>query len=251
MSEDNDGAEVRLDQTEGHDNPRIAQKSLLRLIGQALDATGDCRAYENDAFLEWLEQEARGRMTPAERRENEQVAQEIAKRAHARIRGLRAGAALAMRPLTACDAPIIGNVKQVANAAAASGCAPWVESLAVAAGLGREIWDEPCERWVRLPAGIDPGEYVALTVAGDSMTPYLKPNDVILVNPHARVARDCTVVARRADDGYVVKHVARCGRTELELSSFNPEYKPFTIVREPGAILGVVLARLVATGETS
>jgi len=71
---------------------------------------------------------------------------------------------------------------------------------------------------------------------------------VILVNTRKSVTRDCVVVARRADDGYVVKHVSRCGRKSLELSSFNSEYAPFTIDRLPGAIIGVVVARLVRDG---
>jgi len=148
-------------------------------------------------------------------------------------------------------AGVIGNVKQVARVASEDGCAPWVESLAVAAGAGREIWDEPCEQWVELPDGAVGGEHLALTVAGDSMTPCLQSGDVILVNTHKPVARDCIVVARRGEDGYVVKHVTRCGKEALELSSFNSEYAPFTIERVPGAVVGVVVAKLVRGGDAS
>lgn len=78
-----------------------------------------------------------------------------------------------------------------------------------------------------------------------SMTPWLRGGDVILVSARKPVTLDCIVVARRADDGYVVKHVTRRDRTKLELSSFNKEYAPFDIERTPGAIIGVVVARLV------
>ncbi|MEO8945843.1 MAG: S24 family peptidase [Gemmatimonadaceae bacterium] len=82
-------------------------------------------------------------------------------------------------------------------------------------------------------------------MAGDSMTPWLRGGDVILISARKPVTLDCIVVARRADDGYVVKHVTRRDRTKLELSSFNKEYAPFDIERTPGAIIGVVVARLV------
>jgi hypothetical protein len=66
-----------------------------------------------------------------------------------------------------------------------------VESLAVAAGTGREIWDEPCEQWVELPDGTGTGAHLALTVAGNSMTPCPHSGDVILVNKRTTVTRDC------------------------------------------------------------
>ncbi|HEY7898693.1 MAG TPA: S24 family peptidase [Gemmatimonadaceae bacterium] len=232
---------------------------LVRLMGRLLDASGDCAAYEDGNFAAWLEREIQGRRIVPDHRESEQrdevLAREVVRRAQARIRAVRVGESLPLRPFRLRAAPVVGNVKQVARDAAESRCAPWVESLAVAAGPGREIWDEPCEQWVELPAEARAGEYLALTVAGDSMTPCLHGGDVILVNPRKAVTRDCIVVARRADDGYengyVVKHVTRCGKSVLELSSFNSEYAPFTIERTPGAVVGVVVARLVRGGGAS
>jgi len=116
--------------------------------------------------------------------------------------------------------------------------------LRVAAGVGRELWDEVCDAWVELPPGLPRGRYVALTVSGDSMTPLLHDGDVILVQPRAKVIRDSVIVARRLEDGYVVKHVARVGRTEWELASLNPAYAPFTIARDPALVVGTVIARL-------
>jgi len=225
--------------------------SLIRLLGQVLDAGEDCSAYGNENFVAWLEREVHGRISGTDRADGERAARQVAKRAQARIRAARVGDALPLRPLSARTAGVTGNAKQVARVASQDGCAPWVESLAVAAGAGREIWDEPCERWVELPDGAVGGEHLALTVAGDSMTPCLQSGDVILVNMHKPVARDCIVVARRGEDGYVVKHVTRCGKTALELSSFNSEYAPFTIERVPGAVVGVVVAKLVRGGGAS
>lgn len=225
--------------------------SFIRLVGDALDASGDCSAYENDHFLAWLESEVHGRSSVADRQSSVRTAQQIAKRAQMRIRAARIAAALPERPFRARAAALVGNFNHVARAASQSRCAPWVESLAVAAGTGREIWDEPCEQWVELPTGFAGAGNLALTVTGDSMTPCLESGDVILVNTRKPVTRDCIVVARRADNGYVVKHVTRCGRAALELSSFNSAYEPFVIDRAPGAVVGVVVAKLVRDGEAS
>ncbi len=227
------------------DNQMPDDNSLVRQLGQVLDSSGDCAAYENENFGAWLEREVSGRSSAADVREIERDAQNIARHAHARINALRVGDALAERPFRPRAAAVVGNVKQIARIASDSGCAPLVESLAVAAGSGREIWDEPCEQWVELPRDVSGGDHLALTIAGDSMTPCLHSGDVILVDTRMPVTRDCIVVARRDEDGYVVKHVTRCGKATLELSSFNTEYAPFTIGRAPGAIVGVVVAKLV------
>ena len=224
---------------------------IVRMFGQLLDGTGDCAAYEDERFAEWLEQEASGRASAEERRDCERVAREVANRVQSRIRALKVGEAIPSLPIRTRSAGVVGNVKQVARVATESGCAPWVESLSVAAGVGREIWDEPCEQWVELPDIAKGGAHVALNVAGDSMMPWLRPGDVILVNTQRRVARDCVVVARHGEHGYVVKHVTRCGKAELELSSFNRAYAPFMIERSPGAVIGVVVARLERDGGES
>ena len=224
--------------------------SLIRLVGDALDASGDCSAYENERFLAWLEREVHGRSSVADRQSSERVAQQIAKRAQARIRSARVAGALPARSFRVRPAALVGDFDHVARAASESGCAPWVESLAVAAGTGREIWDEPCEQWVELPTGFAGAGNLALTVTGDSMTPCLESGEVILVNTRKAVTRDCMVVARRAENGYVVKHVTKCGRAALELSSFNSAYEPFVIDRVPGAVVGVVIAKLVRDAET-
>jgi hypothetical protein len=229
--------------TTDDNRPSIDDNALIRELGRILDARGDVAAYENEQFIAWLEREVTIRDADAERFDAGDVTRTV-RRAQARINAARVGARLAVLPLRPRSAGVVGNVKHVARVAADSGCAPWVESLEVAAGAGREIWDEPCEQWVELPASDARGECLALTVAGDSMIPALHPGDVILVNTRMPVARDSIVVARRVDCGYVVKHVTRCGRRTIELSSFNLEYVPFVIDRTPGAIIGVVTALL-------
>ncbi len=220
--------------------------SVARLLGALLDASGDTVAYESEQFVQWLESEVEGRMSDVERRGSECVAREVAHRVRARIRAERVGESLPVRPLQVRAAAIVGNASDVVRTASKARCAPWIESLAVAAGAGREIGDEPCDRWVELPSRASGGDHLALTVAGDSMTPWLQGGDVILVSARKPVLPDSIVVARRGEDGYVVKYVTQCDRRKLELSSFNREYAPFEIERRPGAIIGVVVAKLVS-----
>lgn len=231
--------------------PAGETNEIVRIFGRLLDGSGDCAAYEDERFTNWLAHEALSRVSAEDRRDCERVAREVASRAQSRIRALRVGEAIPSLPIRARSARVVGNVKQVAPIATECGCAPWVESLPVAAGVGREIWDEPCEQWVELPEVAKGGEHIALNVAGDSMMPWLRPGDVILVNTQGRVARDSLVVARHGEHGYVVKHVTRCGRAELELSSFNRAYAPFVIERSPGSVIGVVVARLERDGGGS
>lgn len=228
-----------------------AASSLTRMLGRMLDASGDNAAYGDRNFVAWLEREARAQASASDRRDTDAIARQVAARAHARIKALNIADAVQRYELRTRDAAVVGSIGQVARLAADANCAPWIDSLPVAAGVGREIWDEPCERWVELPAGIEHGAHVALTVSGDSMTPFLEPGDVILVDTHMQVRRDVVAVARRSDDGYVVKHVSRCTGGLLELSSLNPAYPPFTIARDPAAIIGVVVAVLTHEGRDS
>jgi len=220
---------------------------LERLVGRAIDASGDNSAYDDERFVEWLLREAHARMTPAERLENERAADAVVARVQPLLRARRVGEHLLSRELKARDATVAGDIRNVADAAARAGCAPWLPELAVAAGVGRELWDEPCDRWVELPRdipGLSRGRHIALAVAGDSMTPYLRDGDTILIDTSRKIANNCIVVARRPEEGYVVKYVSRLSRSTMELSSFNAEYAPFTIARDRNTVVGVVAARL-------
>ena len=86
------------------------------------------------------------------------------------------------------DAP--GPLAAMFAAARNRAAAPLAE-LGVAAGTGRELFDEPCDAWVALPDGLPPRRYVALRVVGDSMTPLLHSGDVVLVDLDAAVPAGC------------------------------------------------------------
>ncbi|MBA3497409.1 MAG: S24 family peptidase, partial [Gemmatimonadales bacterium] len=125
--------------------------------------------------------------------------------------------------------------------------APLVE-LGVAAGTGRELLDEPCDAWVALPADLRPSRYLALRVIGDSMTPLLHSEDVVLVDLDLAVRPGAVAVVRHPEHGYVVKRVARAGtgRPGLRLVSLNPAYPALNLDLGTGALLGPVVLRWCA-----
>ena len=124
--------------------------------------------------------------------------------------------------------------------------------LAVAAGGGRELWDQECDGWVALPEEMPSGRYVALKVRGDSMEPLMHDGDTVLVERGgtlgAEIGTDRLVVAMRPDEGYVVKSVGKISRRTVELRSLNPAYAPVTIPRDARLVVGVVVMRWCAHG---
>lgn len=136
----------------------------------------------------------------------------------------------------------MATVSQAMAIAGDQRCATMLD-LAAAAGTGRAIWDEPCESWLELPPDVPSSRHVALRVEGDSMEPVLTPRDVILVKLDAAPVVDDLVVARLADDGFVVKRVASLSGRSIMLASFNPVYEPIVARRDQVHVLGTVIAR--------
>ena len=192
----------------------------------------------NGEFHEWLARDARAGQRSGERRATEARAERFARRMQALVLSARLGVAAAHEQPVVHDARADGVVRER--------LVPWPE-LGVAAGVGRELWDEPCERWIELPQTLAAGhKYVALTVSGSSMEPALHAGDVVLVSIGASVRRDSMVVARRPEEGYVVKAVGRLSRRAIELRSLNPEFAAFSIPRDDALIVGTVVMRWCA-----
>jgi SOS-response transcriptional repressor LexA len=210
---------------------------LVRLLGDRALVAVDPVSEVGAVFHEWWARDLRRRTSGPELDAHatefeSRVRSRVAATAH-RVRTMT-GAPMLRRP------PVYGTVASSLVAAAAEGCAP-VLDLGVAAGVGRELWDEPCTSWLELPTDASPGQHVALTVRGESMEPLLHAGDTILVKLGPELRRESVVVARRPDDGYVVKRVARVGRRVVELASFNAGYPPIRIPRRDDLILGTVL----------
>ncbi|MFL5579170.1 MAG: helix-turn-helix transcriptional regulator [Gemmatimonadaceae bacterium] len=216
---------------------------LARLAARAGMRRASSPYYRDARFAEWLAADVRG-LGGAEPLGPAEIAL-MAAGVRARVLARQLGVRLERGTPTFMPAPSLAGA-DAAEVAALAACAPRLE-LAAAAGAGRELWDEPCERWVRVPAGLPPGRHVAITVAGDSMTPLLEEGDVVLVRLGAPLRGDSVVLARRPDEGYVIKRVGRTRGARVELVSLNPAYEPVAAPR--ALVAGVVVARWRAGAE--
>jgi phage repressor protein C with HTH and peptisase S24 domain len=119
-------------------------------------------------------------------------------------------------------------------------------ALAAAAGVGREMWDAPVDRWVELPPGTPRGRYLALRIAGDSMEPVMHSGDTVLVALGRPLRAGAVVVARHPDDGYVCKRVrgfrGRGRREVAELESLAPGRPLIALPRDERLVVGQVVA---------
>ena len=217
--------------------------SLMRQVGRRIEGTDHDLSYHDEKFLSWLAADLRAELTADERRRDQDLADVFARRVVSRIAGRRAEKVLPRLPLRERPAPVTATVAQSLPVASRNRCATLLD-LAVAAGAGRELWDEPCDRWLELPEDVPTGRYVALKVAGDSMVPVLDQRDVILIQLDTTPRVDDLIVARLPDQSHVVKRVASIRNGKLELASFNPSYEPVFVSRDdPSSVVGTVIAR--------
>ncbi|HYD54276.1 MAG TPA: S24 family peptidase [Gemmatimonadaceae bacterium] len=203
-------------------------ESLAREVGRAVLGEADGPAWRDERFVEWLAREERARRGAEASTDADARARGEALLARAQARRLRVGCV--DLPPTLHDAPLPSARRVVP-----------VVSLGVAAGDGRELWDEPPQHWLALPDVVPAGDYLAFRIVGDSMTPLMHTDDTVLVQRGARVDRDTIVVARHPDDGYVCKRVHRVRRATIELASLAPDRPLITIPRDARLILGTVL----------
>jgi phage repressor protein C with HTH and peptisase S24 domain len=247
---DRDDAAHENDQRELDLESERQKDAIMRLAADA--AFGQLRPEDpkNARFFDWLAREARERQTPEERAATERRAVQFGKRMAKRwlcdVVEMREESG----PPPLNRAPSHTSTAQALELAAPRAKAPYLD-LAVAAGIGRELWDEECTEWVDVPADLPPGKHVALRVAGDSMTPALHDGDTMLVRIRERgdfPTPGRVVVARRPDHGYVVKQLGQVTRRDIELRSLNPAFPPIRVARRPDVILGTVVLRWCAHG---
>lgn len=216
--------------------------SLVWLAGrcalQRLDPLDPAQA----AFLEWEAREARLSLSASEDKRLNAGAERFVKHVLMRraIERVRMGE-IRSEPVTS-PAREHGTVAAAVAMTARVRQVPECE-LSVAAGVGRELWDEPCDRWIALPEHIPDGRHLALRVSGNSMEPLLHSGDTILVRLGDDLVPDSVVVARVPDGGYVVKRVGGIAGSRVELASLNPDYPTVVIPRDPSLVLGTVLLR--------
>lgn len=232
---------------------RLVQLASAR-AREAMDPADPAHA----GYWEWRAREARAGLSPAERIALRADAEAFADALAARMAELGLSAVpqahgsrpvptlVAGAPIERAAAPLTGA--DAVRAATGARCALRFD-LAVAAGVGRELWDEPATSWVELPDDVADGRHVALTVHGDSMEPMLHAGDTILVRLDARATVGDVIVARRPEDGHVVKRVSEITGDRLVLSSLNAAYDALEVPNAPGTVVGTVVLRWCRHGE--
>lgn len=223
--------------------------TLAEWLGGALLADAGSAAWGDPQFVAWLADAARA-ADRSERRAGDAAflarGQALLARAQARRLGIHrypappddVGADRAAGPRAVRERPASGPVVRGARVV------PVVE-LGVAAGPGRDLWDEPPERWLRVPDALPDARYLALRVVGTSMAPMLRSGDVVLVRADARgreVRPGRVVVARHPDDGYVCKRVHAVGARDVALASLEPGHALLRLPRDPALVVGTVVA---------
>ena len=215
---------------------------LTRLVEDELDQSSGSRVYTDSALADRLLAESQLGRSRAELDESRRRGKEFARRVHARLCLSIAEHRAPRETFSTYPAPVSGTPGKVMEWARAESCAPFLDQR-VAAGEGRDLWDEPCDTWVRLPRETPSGEYVALRVKGDSMTPYLSSGDVVLIKLGAAPEVNDVVVVRLPEGGYAVKCADRVSHDRMRLLSFNTEYEPMWINRAASSVVGTVVAR--------
>jgi SOS-response transcriptional repressor LexA len=207
----------------------------------------DSPVYGDEGIVAWLDHEANSAERAADGWSIDQI-RTIAAQIHARV----TARLLKVRQIAGAPrldpAVVTGTIPQVLDEAAGRRAAPQLD-LSAAAGVGRDLWDEPCESWVELPDDVAEGRYIAVRIAGDSMIPLMHTGDTILVQLGTKLARDTVVLARLADGGYAVKRVGRVTPGRLELISLNPDFAPIVVPRDERTVIGTVVLRWCSHGS--
>lgn len=232
-----------------HDEPRRSDPTrereidlLVQLAGQKCMDELDPSDPRNAPFFEWYARELRERQTSAEREATEERAAAFAKRMVVRWAQRSTGVVDVSRGVPLHQAAEPATIGVALDLVPREVRAPYVD-LAVAAGVGRELWDEECTEWAEVPPDVPVGRHLALRVAGDSMAPFIHTGDTVLVRLDERLQRGSVIVARLPDGGYVVKRVGKLERHHIELLSLNPDYPAIRIPKRERTVLGTVVLR--------
>ena len=212
---------------------------VVALAAEACMADADHPVWSDERFLTWLAEEGHMR-DPRERRLTDAERALRGRQLQLRVaaRRLRLRRREGAPPLMHAEWP--GLPRETREFAAARGATPLV-NLGVAAGVGRELWDEPSDQWVVVPDELPSSHYIALKIVGDSMEPVMHTGDTVLVRVGGRIETDTVVIARHPDDGYVCKKVRRLRRAVIELESLKPGLPLITIPRRQELIVGTVV----------
>lgn len=100
-------------------------------------------------------------------------------------------------------------------------------------------WNDTCPVRVQLLADRPSKECVAMKVLGDSMSPYLLPNDVLVVHRQTYAVNGNIIIAYDPTlNGYTVKKFQQNGDS-VELIPMNKDYKPIRYTNPSEQILSI------------
>lgn len=222
------------------------EELLVRLAAAAEMLRADSPYYTDARLISWIERDLRDDERERSRQTDTRVLK-AAERMRSLMLAVQNGVVIRESSASGRLLERRGTVPQLFAENPPTRVAPDVE-LPAAAGTGRSIWDEVCDRVVLLPPDVPRGRYLAIRIKGDSMQPLFREGNTLLVRIGAPIRPNTVVLAQLPDDGgYVVKRVAWVGRTQLRLASLNPEYPPITVPRDERTVIGQVV--LVWTGE--
>lgn len=206
--------------------------ALAELTGRAVAGDASSSLWSDERLLAWLADDARGR---EDRRTSDMRAEARGRAFMLRALARRYG----VQRLGRASMPLLGDAYEAEGGWKHGRVSPLVE-LGVAAGVGRDLWDEPAEQWIAVPPELPAGEYVALKIAGQSMAPLMHTGDTVLVRRGGALRAKSIVVARRPDDGYVCKVVHRVRGGRVELASLEPGRPLIVIPHDRSLVLGTV-----------
>ena len=213
---------------------------LARLAMRHEVRRADSPLYADARVVDWFDREATAWPSSVTPWSAKQV-RTTAERIHAAViaRQSKVRQAVGTPPLRAPS--IVGTIPQTLDEAVERRAAPRLD-LSAAAGVGRELWDEPCEAWVELPPDVAKGRYLAVRIKGESMVPLFHTGDTILVQLDVPVDEGRIILVQMPGGGYAAKKVGRLTTTRIELLSLNPDFPPVVIPRDERKVIGTVTA---------
>lgn len=220
---------------------------LVVIFGERSTAMGDPSSSVTAKLLDWYARELRETLTVSDRARLTAGGVAFAEGFAQRQALVATGVAMINEPPASSTAPAAESIAELVSLGTKVRRAPRVD-LAVAAGEGRELWEEPCSEWIALPDDVPSGRYLALTAHGKSMEPLLHSGDVFVLRLGSELERGTVVVVRHPENGYVVKRVGTVGALQVELTSLNSSFRPVRVPRDPSLVLGTVILRWCTHG---
>lgn len=213
------------------------EAALVELVHDYVNSGVHSPLWRSKRLVDWIAAEVRDR---DRKRWTEAQLLAAGERMMARVRARQAPVRRVYERPPERPAVIHGSPVHVLDVAASERASPVVE-LGVAAGVGRELWEEPCDTWIELPNDVPNGRYVSLRIIGDSMEPLMHTGDTVLVRVGDPVKKNAVIVARHPEDGYVCKRVAALRPRTIELASLDASRAPITIPRDDRLVVGTVV----------